>query len=133
MKRALLFVVSLGFLWIWLVVWDYFYESIPEGLWFRHSHGARAVAEEFVAALYAPAYFLSLAYGKFHSHSTDQLPNLLLSILQLWPLFLLVFRPWPRLSPITRRIIVGYAGVCAVTVVDGFIFFHYLNQIQRGP
>jgi len=131
-KRALLALFTLGFLCIWLLVWDYFYESTPEGLLFRHDHGLRAVAEEFVAALYAPAYFLSRAYEQFRSTSTDHLPNLLLSILQLWPLFLLVFRPWPRLSSTTRRVIVSYAVACAVTVVGGFIFFHYLNQIQGG-
>jgi hypothetical protein len=131
-KRTLLFAVSLGFLWVWLIVWDYFYESIPEGLWFRHRHGVRAVAEEFVAALYAPAYFVSRVYKNFQSRS-DHLPILVLSILQLWPLFLLVFRPWASLSRITHRVIIGYVAACAAAIVAGFTYFHYINQIPIGP
>ena len=132
MKRALLALLTVGFLWVWLLVWDYFYESTPEGLLFRHRHGARAIAEEFIAALYAPAYFLSRAYEQFRSSSTDHLPFLILAVLQPWPRFLLCFRPWPRLSRGTRRAVVGYVTIWAVSIPCAFLFFHHLNEMARA-
>ncbi len=130
MKRTILAILTMGLFWVWVLFADRFFDSSPDGLLLRHETGLAASVEQLGASLYAPAYFAWLGYLYIHPNPTviDRGPLFLLCVLQLWPLAVFVFRPWPQLSRAVRRSIIGYAAACVVLSACGFAFLHQMSS-----
>jgi hypothetical protein len=130
MKRAILAVLTLSFFWLWLLFADRFFDSSPDGLILSHGHGLSATLEQFGVSLYSPAYFVWLGYERTHPSRAviDRGPLLVFCLLQLWPLAVLIFRPWPQLSLALRRVIIGYSAACALVTVCGFFLLRHFSS-----
>ena len=130
MKRTILAILTVGFLSVWLLSADRYFDSSPDGLVLLHEPGLAASVEQFGAALYAPAYIAWLGYIHIgpSMNTIDRSPLFLLCVLQLWPLAVFVFRPWPRLSRPMRGTIIGYAAACGILTVCGFLFLRQLSS-----
>lgn len=120
--------------WVWLA--DRFFDGPTTDFSVRYEHGVPALAEQFGAALYTPAWVVwEFAFSGWsaRSQTLDRGPLFVLCILQLWPAFILPFRPWRLLSRTSRRVIVGYCALCTITVIGGFIVLHNSWERLFGP
>ena len=134
MKRAILAILTLSFFWLWLLFADRFFDSSPDGLMLSHEHGLSATVEQLGVSLYWPAYFVGLGCERIHPSRAviDRGPLLILCLLQLWPLAVPIFRPWPQLSLTFQRVIIGYSAACALVTVCGFFLLcHFSSTYTR--
>ena len=134
MKRAILAILTLSFFWLWLLFAERFFDSSPDGLTLAHEHGFAAAIEQFGASLYSPAYFVWLGYDRIHPNPAviDRAPLFILCLLQLWPLAVLIFRPWPQLSRTFRRVIIGYSAACLLVTVCGFVLLRHFSSAHTA-
>lgn len=131
---ALVGLLVLLYGWVWLA--DRFFDSPTTDFSVRYERGLPALAEQFGAALYTPAWLVwevAFSGSRAESSTLDRGPLFVLLIIQLWPAFILPFRPWHRLSRFSRGVIAGYCFLCATAIVGGFIVLHNSWGRLFGP
>jgi len=82
----------------------------------KYESGFGAVLEQIGIAVTLPAYFAP--------DWTSAINRLPLIAIEFWPLLLLCFRPWRRLSTIARYSIVIYSSLLCLAIVALAVFLH---------
>lgn len=126
-KAAIFSLLALGLCIAWLAAADWFFDSSPEDLIFRHHHGALAVVEDAAISLYTIPFVGQQIYDAILPSSApgkiDRGPLFILALIQIVLLFVFVGLAM-RGSHLHRRIAAGYGLTLICTSVAGFITLH---------